>query len=553
LDFGISLTIHDAYFSPLVDNINSDNIHAYRMFCGVDLISSSVSFKNPASPWLTGVRDFNGTTPANWVRGGPLKNKDWKLSEQKYSDLRSEDYYYKLGSNMPITDYIRNSDGKYTDVLLDEKGRFSQIGGGWWAPYALASIFDNGPAYGYENRESEYDMEAKFHSTPAVHPKYGANGLITPKIMGSYSSFMTELYSVDIVLTSNKDLWTRCPVIEISDDPATSVNNAKRHELRKSRSVNKEGYPDGTSTTGMGWFPGYAICVETGERLNMMFGENSSLPGQNGADMIFNPTTALADASGYVFGGGHYIYVFGHQDLYYKPSSGITTPVDPLFVGPAYDEGAWALRMFQRIESGASPIINKTQLYKNVMWTAIPLASPVYTNWLEPGNDATISIRVSRPYKRWASTTNASVSNPKNGNMPLYRFSTKELETLKNQRHIAEKYVDSIYITPNPYYGMAQGYETSQLDTRVKFINLPNVCDIKIYTLEGTLIRTLKKPDDGTTYYEWDLKNSANIPIASGMYLIHIRSKESKAGVNYNFEKTLKFLCIQRPVDVNAF
>ena len=28
-------------------------------------------------------------------------------------------------------------------------------------------------------------------------------------------------------------------------------------------------------TKGMGWFPGYAIDVETGQRLNIFFGENS--------------------------------------------------------------------------------------------------------------------------------------------------------------------------------------------------------------------------------------------------------------------------------------
>ena len=66
--------------------------------------------------------------------------------------------------------------------------------------------------------------------------------------------------------------------------------------------------------------------------------------------------------------------------------------------------------------------------------------------------------------------------------------------------------------------------------------------------MDGTLIKTLPKPE-GTTYVEWDLKNTANIPISSGMYLIHIRDNNPE----YNFEKTLKFLCIQRPIDVNAF
>ena len=42
--------------------------------------------------------------------------------------------------------------------------------------------------------------------------------------------------------------------------------------------------PNYIANTGMGWFPGYAINVETGERINIMFGEDYWLI--NGNDMI---------------------------------------------------------------------------------------------------------------------------------------------------------------------------------------------------------------------------------------------------------------------------
>jgi hypothetical protein len=69
----------------------------------------------------------------------------------------------------------------------------------------------------------------------------------------------------------------------------------------------------------MSWFPGYAICVETGERLNMAFGEDSWLVADNGRDMIWNPTSSFADnfsngtTTGIKMGGKHIIYVFGHS------------------------------------------------------------------------------------------------------------------------------------------------------------------------------------------------------------------------------------------------
>lgn len=57
------------------------------------------------------------------------------------------------------------------------------------------------------------------------------------------------------------------------DDRNLSVGNALKHEPRKSPSVDKDGNPDGTGY-GFGWFPGYAINVDTGERLNIMFSED---------------------------------------------------------------------------------------------------------------------------------------------------------------------------------------------------------------------------------------------------------------------------------------
>jgi hypothetical protein len=44
----------------------------------------------------------------------------------------------------------------------------------------------------------------------------------------------------------------------------------------------------------------------------MAFAENSWLAGDNGRDMIWNPTSSFADQVGNpLFGGMHYVYVFG--------------------------------------------------------------------------------------------------------------------------------------------------------------------------------------------------------------------------------------------------
>jgi hypothetical protein len=61
--------------------------------------------------------------------------------------------------------------------------------------------------------------------------------------------------------------------------------------------------------------PDTPFVLKQRERLNMMYGENHGR-AKRMVRYDFNPTRN-AISSGYVFGGKHYIYVFGHQDLLY--------------------------------------------------------------------------------------------------------------------------------------------------------------------------------------------------------------------------------------------
>ena len=63
------------------------------------------------------------------------------------------------------------------------------------------------------------------------------------------------LNSVDIVFTSDQTKWTRCVVVETSDDKNLSEGGQTKLGLRSSPSVGKDGNPDNSGTYGMGWFP----------------------------------------------------------------------------------------------------------------------------------------------------------------------------------------------------------------------------------------------------------------------------------------------------------
>jgi hypothetical protein len=132
----------------------------------------------------------------------------------------------------------------------------------------------------------------------------------------------------------------------------------------------------------------------------------------------------------------------------------------------------------------------------------------------------------------------------RNNGLPLYTFKTDGFATQTNVADVAESSLDIINIVPNPYYAFS-GYETSRLDNRVKFINLPQTCTITIFNVSGTLVRKFRKDND-LTYLDWDLKNTNNIPIAGGAYICHIEVP----GVG---EKVIKWFGAMRPLDLQNF
>ena len=157
-----------------------------------------------------------------------------------------------------------------------------------------------------------------------------------------------------------------------------------------------------------------------------------------------------------------------------------------------------------------------------------------------------VSLRVARPYDKYSNVVidTDNIDNAENNWDPLYRFSTADVATRVNEVTVLEDMLEEISVVPNPYYAYSQ-YETNKLDNRVKIVNLPEVCTVRIYNLSGTLIRTYDKADPLTTI-DWDLKNEANVPIAGGVYIIHV----DVPGVG---QAIRKWFGVMRPVDLDNF
>ena len=441
----------------------------------------TIRFADPTKDWFSGIPDAEGDEVQNWIRSGVYENEDSVI----FND-RSDD-----------------PDQKYEAVL-----------GGTWAPWSLVgqSAFQGGvSAEGSLNSPHPSMTLSKIKDTP----------------------------SVQFIITSDRSKWTRSPVLEQEVDPSLAVGSAQRLALRSSPSIDKEGRKLGspgcneqealvTSGTSMGWFPGYAVDLETGERLNIAYSENSFWGGEIGRDMRWNPNAVLYNTDGAFFGGGHWIYIFRNDRRIANNNTRV----------PLYDEGS-----FIRTTLEANTTTARRNVFRGIGWVGSAMLTPD-REFLS--TEVEITLNVSKPYLPYVDYAgNPNPINPTlNNGLPLYRFGSTDEAAVNNDRVTAESSLDLINIVPNPYYAFS-GYENSRLDNRVKFINLPQTCTISIYNVSGTLVRKFRKDND-LTYLDWDLKNTTNIPIAGGVYICHVE-------VPNVGEKVVKWFGAMRPIDLQNF
>ncbi len=80
----------------------------------------------------------------------------------------------------------------------------------------------------------------------------------------------------------------------------------------------------------------------------------------------------------------------------------------------------------------------------------------------------------------------------------------------------------------------------------VRFTNMPDVATIRVFTLNGTLIKTLEKNSPGIATISWDMVTEYNLPIASGFYLIHITVPDVG-------ETVQKFAVVKKRIQLNTY
>ena len=489
LDWGLGVTVHQQVYASNAEVATP--------------IGSSITYENPQEPWLQGIADAEGFVENNWIRSGTQEGDAESPYELVYDDL------------------------------MDEEELYEGFLGGTWAPYSVVS---------YTSADVEDPATGQIYE---FLPQYAPTRDDLERTQQWNTPESTT--SVDVVFTSDRSLWTRCPVLEMqpNDVLAENATNAsgtlEKMNLRRHASVDKYGKTGGegganvndanlVSNTGMGWFPGYAIDLTTGERLNMAFGEDSWLSADNGKDMLFNPSPSRQ-----YMGGQHWIYVFKNG----QAASGAANRM------PAYDRGAFIMTQLSD-----PSITSEKKVFRDCAWVGSSRSNADFPMLsIEDGlipNTTRVSLRVARSYDRYSAQVvdTDNIDNAENNWDPTYTFSTADVATRSEEIGVLEDILEEINVVPNPYYAYSQ-YETNKLDNRVKIVNLPEECIVRIYNLSGTLIRTYNKADP-LTYVDWDLKNEANVPIAGGVYIIHV----DVPGVGQTIRK---WFGVMRPIDLDSF
>jgi hypothetical protein len=111
-------------------------------------------------------------------------------------------------------------------------------------------------------------------------------------------------------------------------------------------------------------------------------------------------------------------------------------------------------------------------------------------------------------------------------------FFTITTKALYTNNALVSGQLAKIAVVPNPYVGYASWepktiYATGRGDRKIDFINLPQKCTIRIYTVAGSLVKTLNKESGALNgALSWNLVSDDGTDVAYGLYIYHVDAAE---------------------------
>ncbi len=257
--------------------------------------------------------------------------------------------------------------------------------------------------------------------------------------------------------------------------------------------------------------------------LNSQFGGLTDNTGPQTRGFVGIDTTSY-DLSGYTGGSGNL-----------SPGSGVlygTTPSQ----SPVYAVFTPTMRDIESLPAGASDGKDWNDSCKAIFGSdaSVDQGRQGLMYGLLP-DEGIIQIRFDHPF-----TANDS-----------YVFSTTANTTITSKKEL-RKQLKNIKAVPNPYYGRSS-YQSDAFDKVIKFINLPAQCTIRIFTVSGDLVRTIRHHSSSnndrintdplttgaqlapqeTAIERWDLRNTRGRFVASGMYIAIVDATGGRVAVKF--------------------
>ena len=105
-----------------------------------------------------------------------------------------------------------------------------------------------------------------------------------------------------------------------------------------------------------------------------------------------------------------------------------------------------------------------------------------------------------------------------------YNFTTTKATI--GDKELMKTQLGKISVYPNPYFAHNKA-EANPLQRFIRINHLPSSAKIRVFTLAGELVKTINYDSNipnstpGSTA-QWDLRNENGLPVASGMYFIHV-------------------------------
>ncbi len=271
----------------------------------------------------------------------------------------------------------------------------------------------------------------------------------------------------------------------------------------------------GVPMYGMGWFPGYAIDVETGKRLNIFFGENSCYRSeldaicppayQNGADMLWNPNDKIVIDDLYTSNPNNPYshYAGGQHNIFVQNTE--------------YDENEKLRNSFASNNKS-----RKATELRNTTWVTLPIM--LASKQLKPlGNggkglipsEVVVEMRVDQPF------TEATVKGYNHG-YPTYLLNFQKVRTEWKDDESGNPKTDGmkVSLSPNPYSITAHtDLQITNTDSKASTIT--------IYALDGTTVDQFESTGQLTTR---NLSDASRRKLTKGVYLVQIQegTKASK-------------------------